>query len=66
MAALRAVCYINQFYAGIGGEEMAHVGLNVYSEKKGPAMGMEGMWKADPTERNASNVYIAHTSACPK
>lgn len=47
MAALRAVCYINQFYAGIGGEEMAHVGLNVYSEKKGPAMGMEGMWKGE-------------------
>lgn len=47
MAALRAVCYINQFYAGIGGEEMAHVGLNVYDEKKGPAMGMEAMWKGE-------------------
>ena len=33
---------------------------------KGMDACMEGMWKADPTERNASNVYIAHTSACPK
>lgn len=45
MAKLRAVYYINQFYAGIGGEEKADVGLSVYNEKKGPAAGIEPMWK---------------------
>lgn len=45
MEKLRAVYYINQFYAGIGGEEMADVGLSVYGEKRGPAMGVEPMWK---------------------
>lgn len=44
MSKLRAVYYINQFYAGIGGEEMADVGLSVYTEKKGPALGIEPMW----------------------
>ncbi len=44
MAKLRAVYYINQFYAGIGGEEKADVGLSVYDEKKGPAAGIEPMW----------------------
>lgn len=47
MAKLRAVYYINQFYAGIGGEEMADVGLSIYNEKKGPAMGIEPMWKGE-------------------
>lgn len=47
MGKLRAVYYINQFYAGIGGEEMADVGLSVYDEKKGPAMGIEPMWKGE-------------------
>lgn len=44
MAKLRAVYYINQFYAGIGGEEKADVGLSVYEEKKGPAQGAEKLW----------------------
>ena len=44
---LRAVYYINQFYAGIGGEEKADVGLEVYDEKKGPAAGIEPMWKGE-------------------
>lgn len=47
MAKLRAVYYINQFYAGIGGEEMADVGLSVYEEKKGPALGIEPMWNGE-------------------
>lgn len=47
MEKLRAVCYINQFYAGLGGEEMADVGLSVYKEKKGPAMGFQQIWKEE-------------------
>ncbi|MEZ3436731.1 MAG: glycine/betaine/sarcosine/D-proline family reductase selenoprotein B [Lachnospiraceae bacterium] len=47
MAKLRAVYYINQFYAGIGGEEMADTGLGIYEEKKGPALGIEPMWKGE-------------------
>ena len=38
MAKLRAVYYINQFYAGMGGEEMADTGLHILNEKKGPAL----------------------------
>lgn len=44
---LKAVYYINQFYAGIGGEEKADIGLEVYDEKKGPAAGIEPMWKGE-------------------
>ena len=44
MAELKAVCYINQFYAGLGGEEMAHEGLHVYEGAKGPGVGLEGLW----------------------
>lgn len=44
MGKLRAVYYINQFYAGMGGEEMADTGLHILDEKKGPALGIEPMW----------------------
>lgn len=44
MAGLKAVHYINQFYAGLGGETMADVGLSVTDEKKGPAIGLEQLW----------------------
>ena len=47
MAKLRAVYYINQFYAGMGGEEMADTGLHILNEKKGPALGVEPMWKGE-------------------
>lgn len=47
MGKLRALCYINQFFAGLGGEEMAHEGMHVYDEPKGPAMGMQGAWKGE-------------------
>lgn len=43
--SLRAVYYINQFYAGIGGEDKANTGLEVFEGKKGPAMGVEGNLK---------------------
>ena len=47
MAKLRAVYYINQFYAGMGGEEMADTGLHILNEKKGPALGIEPMWNGE-------------------
>ncbi|MDF2671842.1 MAG: glycine reductase [Clostridiales bacterium] len=47
MALLKAVHYINQFYAGLGGETMAHVGLSVLEEKKGPAIGLEKFWNGE-------------------
>ena len=39
--SLKAVHYINQFYAGIGGETMADTGFGILEEKKGPALGLE-------------------------
>jgi len=47
MALLRAVHYINQFYAGLGGENMADIGLRVLDEKKGPAIGLEKLWNGE-------------------
>ncbi|MEI6101807.1 MAG: glycine/betaine/sarcosine/D-proline family reductase selenoprotein B, partial [Eubacteriales bacterium] len=47
MAKLKAVHYINQFYAGIGGETMAGIGLSVIEEKKGPAIGLEQLWHGE-------------------
>lgn len=47
MALLKAVHYINQFYAGLGGETMADVGLSTLEEKKGPALGLEKLWNGE-------------------
>lgn len=47
MAVLKAIHYINQFYAGLGGESMADVGMSVFDEKKGPAVGMEKLWNGE-------------------
>ena len=44
MAKLKAVYYVNQFFAGIGGDK-ADVGLTVHSEKTGPALGIEAFWQ---------------------
>ena len=56
VSALRAIYYVNQFFAGIGGEDKAHLGLHVYDEKKGPAIGIEGLWKGE--------MEIAKVLAC--
>lgn len=45
MEKLRALYYINQFYAGIGGEEKADIGLSVFEGPKGPAMGLNRFWE---------------------
>lgn len=47
LAKLKAIHYINQFYAGFGGETMADMGLNVLDTKKGPAIGMEKIWNGE-------------------
>jgi glycine reductase len=47
LAKLKAVHYINQFYAGLGGEAMADIGLTVLDNKKGPAIGLEKLWKGE-------------------
>lgn len=47
LAVLKAVHYINQFYAGIGGETMADTGLGVLDKKKGPAIGLEKLWNGE-------------------
>jgi glycine reductase len=44
MVELRALYYINQFYAGIGGEQKANIGLNVFEGPKGPGLGLEKLW----------------------
>ena len=40
-----AIHYINQFYAGIGGESSAESGFIVLKDKKGPAIGLEDLWQ---------------------
>ena len=42
MSKIRVVHYINQFYAGIGGEEMAHVAPSKQDGAKGPGMAIKG------------------------
>lgn len=41
----RVVCYINQFFGQIGGEEMAHVGFSVKEETVGPALLFQNLLK---------------------
>jgi len=41
----KAIHYINQFYAGIGGESLADSGFVVLKDKKGPAIGLEDLWR---------------------
>ena len=41
MSKLKAVYYVNQFYAGIGGEDKADIGLTVFDEKKVQLLGLK-------------------------
>lgn len=47
--SLKAVLYINQFYAGVGGEAMADTPFSVTEEKKGPAAGLEPLFRGEMT-----------------
>ena len=44
-AKWRVVCYINQLFAQIGGEEMAHVGFGLSEKAIGPALLFESLLK---------------------
>jgi glycine reductase len=56
MSEKKALAYINQFYAGIGGEDKADVGFMEFDGAKGPGIGMQGMWKEE--------MSIVATVAC--
>ena len=47
--ALKAVHYINQFYAGLGGEEMADTGFGILDKLAGPAIGLNAAWRGEMT-----------------
>lgn len=47
--SLKAVHYINQFYAGLGGETMADTPFGILDGKKGPAAGLEPLFKGEMT-----------------
>lgn len=47
MGKLKAIYYMNQFFAGIGGEDKADIGLKVFDEKKGPVKGIEEFWREE-------------------
>ena len=46
-AKWRVVCYINQFFGQIGGEDMAHVGFSMKQEAVGPAKLFQELLKED-------------------
>jgi len=43
----RVVHYINQFFANVGGEEMAHIAPELREGKVGPGMAFEQQWKGE-------------------
>lgn len=45
--SLKAVHYINQFYAGLGGEAEADTGFCVLDEIKGPALALNATWNGE-------------------
>lgn len=47
MAKFKAVHYINQFYAGIGGEDQAHIEASTKAEIVGPGLALEGALGSD-------------------
>lgn len=54
---LKVVHYINQFYAGIGGEEKADIKPQVQEGFVGPGMGLNGLLKKE-------NIEIVGTTIC--
>jgi len=45
--ALKVVCYINQFFAGLGGEDAAHTGPCIERKAVGPAMQIDNLLGGD-------------------
>ena len=54
--AFRVVHYINQFFANVGGEEMAHIPAELREGKVGPGAAFETAWKGE--------AVITHTIVC--
>ena len=54
--AFRVVHYINQFFANVGGEEMAHIPAELREGKVGPGLAFETAWKGE--------AVITHTIVC--
>lgn len=61
----RVVCYVNQFFGQIGGEDMAHVGFSVKEEPIGPALLFQNLLKDDcdvvGTVICGDNYFAEHT-----
>ncbi|OUQ22367.1 hypothetical protein B5E80_14000 [Flavonifractor sp. An135] len=61
----RVVCYINQFFGQIGGEDMAHVGFSVKEEPVGPALLFQKLLQDDcevvGTIICGDNYFAEHT-----
>ncbi|MFR0665721.1 MAG: glycine/sarcosine/betaine reductase selenoprotein B family protein [Faecalimonas umbilicata] len=53
---IRVIHYINQFYAGMGGEDTASVGVSVKEEPVGPGTSSEKT--SGRTLRDCSNDYL--------
>ena len=56
MGKLRALYYVNQFYAGIGGEDKADIDLRVFEGGKGPAQAIENYFD--------NEMEVVETVAC--
>lgn len=56
MSFARAIYYVNQFFAGIGGEDKADVALGFFNEPRGPARRFQ--------ELSQGSVEIALTAFC--
>jgi glycine reductase len=56
MPKKKVLYYINQFYAGIGGEDKADIGLQEYNHSLGPALGLEKLWHGE--------LEVVKTIAC--
>ena len=45
--SFRVVHYLNQFFANVGGEEMAHIPAELREGKIGPGLAFETAWKGE-------------------
>ena len=65
----RVVHYINQFFANVGGEEMAHIAPELREGKVGPGMAFETAWKGEAVIVNTivcGDSYFAEHEADAK
>ncbi len=58
--SFRVVHYINQFFANIGGEEMAHVAPELREGAVGPGMAFNQQWKGEAEVVCAFGEFALH------